>query len=166
MYHQAKYLKTIHTLQFQIIVLPSLSIFEFFVDTSFLVWTLPQFLIFQILFCRYFRDVKTDCSICETVSSLFQTILIIYQFWSRLNLECKLSHFSHKCEREKHVRGQTPVTNSRAAAHESWLVRYSPCSLRFIFTSLQLRKLTAESRMLLTVASLSLHSFYGSNRIH
>ena len=84
------------TLQFQIIVPPCLLIFWFFVGALPLLSYLDhlRWLIFQILFCFCFTGiseiVKTDCSICETVNSLIQTILISF------NPVCKLSHFSWK----------------------------------------------------------------------
>ena len=123
-----------YTLQFQIIVPLRLLIFVFLPEHPPPPSPLPSAYKFS-RFC--FGDIseifKINYSICATANSLGQTVLISYQFYSRLNLECKLSHFSwkdskhKKCKRGKHVRGQTRVTNSQAAAHESWLLRYSPC---------------------------------------
>ena len=66
------------TLQFQIIVPPAYLIFGFFVGTSPPPHT--HLLIFQIFFVDISETVKTDCSVCGTVSSLVQTVLISYQF--------------------------------------------------------------------------------------
>lgn len=45
-----------YTLQFQIIVLPLINFWIFCrTPLPFLFWN-PRFLVFQILFCRYFRD--------------------------------------------------------------------------------------------------------------
>ena len=53
-------------------------------------------LVSQIFLADISEIVNTDCCIYETVSSLVQTVLISYQFYSRLNSLCKLSHFFEK----------------------------------------------------------------------
>ena len=50
---------------------------------------------------------------------------------------------NQKCKRGKHVREQVRVTNSQAVAHESWLVRCSPCAL--VFSSSALKYLQKQS---------------------
>ena len=69
---------------------PAYYFFDFLSDLPFLIWT-PRINFPDFCFVDLSEIVKMDCSICKTLGSLVQTILISYQSQSRLNLECKLS---------------------------------------------------------------------------
>ena len=69
---------------------PAYHFLDFLSDLPFLIGT-PRINFPDFCFADLSEIVKMDCSICKTLGSLVQTVLISYQSQSRLNLECKLS---------------------------------------------------------------------------
>ena len=69
---------------------PAYYFLDFLSDLPFLIGT-PRINFPDFCFADLSEIVKMDCSICKTLGTLVQTVLISYQSQSRLNLECKLS---------------------------------------------------------------------------